>query len=231
MSSKLPVDDRLLIEGGYRETTRDWAGAVETYRKLFVLYPDMREYGIRLTRAQASAGMGKDALVTVDALRKLSSPARDDPSIDLAEAFAASALSDFTRQQEAAARAARRGEALGARILVAEARASQGLAFWSRGQLPQARTALEEAKRVYASVRDRGGVADTVNDIANVLSDQGDVGGAQTMYEAAATSWHSATSARNSPLRRCNLWPMCQAHIHPLFLLLSDKYYDIGIPT
>jgi tetratricopeptide (TPR) repeat protein/tRNA A-37 threonylcarbamoyl transferase component Bud32 len=185
LSGKLPREERFLIEGGYREAIQEWSKAVEIYRKLFALFPDDLDHGLRLARAQAYAGMGKEALVTVQVIRALPPPARDDPRIDMAEALAAGSLSDFARQQEIAARAAQKGKTRGARLLVAEALASQGLAFWRLGQPRRARSAFEEARRIYSAVGDWGGVVDTLNNLANLLADQGDIASAQTMYEAA----------------------------------------------
>src|SRR5262249_9417120 len=72
------------------------------------------------------SGKAKEALATLDELRKLPPPAADDPRIDLEEANAASTISDFERQRGAAARAAQRGIANGSRILVARARGQEG---------------------------------------------------------------------------------------------------------
>jgi tetratricopeptide (TPR) repeat protein/tRNA A-37 threonylcarbamoyl transferase component Bud32 len=185
LSSKLPREERFVIEGRYRTTTKEWEKAADIYQRLFVLFPDSLDYGLRLAEAQIAAGRAKDALDTLKTLRELPAPLRDDVRIDLAEASAAGALSDFARQRDAALRAAQKGEKLGARLLVGRALTSEGLAYWTLGQAPKARASLEQARRIYQAAGDRRGVADTYIHLANLLADQGDLARATTMYEEA----------------------------------------------
>ena len=58
------------VEGAYRETAREWKQAIEIYQTLFRFFPDNLEYGLRLANAQNSSGAPKDALATIDTLRK-----------------------------------------------------------------------------------------------------------------------------------------------------------------
>jgi len=88
LSANLSRDERLTIEGRLREATREWPKAVENYRTLWRFFPDNLEYGLRLAAAQVAAGQGKDALATVEEMRKASNSANGDPRIDLAEARA-----------------------------------------------------------------------------------------------------------------------------------------------
>jgi eukaryotic-like serine/threonine-protein kinase len=131
LSASLPRVERLWIEGGYREILREWGKAADTYRTLWIFFPDNLEYGLRLADALTSAGKAKDALATAEQLRSLSSPSRDDARIDLVQANAAKSLGDFAGQEAAAARAAMAGEAQGAPLLVARARMHQGWALRS----------------------------------------------------------------------------------------------------
>ncbi len=185
LSANLSREERLWVEGRYRETTHEWNKAIEIYRTLWDFFPDNLDYGLRLVGAHTSGGKRKDALATVEALRKLPPTERDDPRIDIAEAQAAYSLGDSKRGQEAAARAAAKGEAQEAKLLVAAARNSEGNAFAALGEPRQARAAYEEAQRIYAAVGDRAAVARAFNNIAILLHDQGDLVGAKTMYEQA----------------------------------------------
>ena len=85
--SGLGREERLSVEGTYRETGKEWKEAVGIYETLFRFFPDDLEYGLRLANAQSSAGAPKNALATIETLRKLPGP--PDPRIDLAEAGAA----------------------------------------------------------------------------------------------------------------------------------------------
>ncbi|HEY6944262.1 MAG TPA: protein kinase, partial [Candidatus Acidoferrum sp.] len=183
LSAQLPREDRLSIEGRYRETSREWEKAIEVYRTLFGFFPDNLEYGLRLSAAQTSSGKAKDALMTVDVLRNLPYPAGDDPRIDLAEAIAATSLSDFKRVDAAANRAAAKAAAQGARLLLARTKLVQGNAFRNLGDPKRAADAYEEAKSVFAATGDQGGVAGALNSMAILFYEHGDLDGAKRMYE------------------------------------------------
>jgi tetratricopeptide (TPR) repeat protein/tRNA A-37 threonylcarbamoyl transferase component Bud32/TolB-like protein len=189
LSTNLPQEERLLIEGRYREATEDWPKAVEIYRSLWGLFPDNLDYGLRLAAAERSAGQPEEALGTAEALRTLPAPAAEDPRIDLAESAAAGALADFKRQQAAAARAAARGTAQGARLLVAQARLAECSAFRNLGHAEAALAACEAGRRLYADAGDRSGVAEALTHAANVLYDRGDLAGAEQRDQQALATY------------------------------------------
>jgi len=189
LAKDLPQEERLLIEGRYRETIEDWPRAVEIYRSLWGLFPDNLDYGLRLAAAESSAGQPEEALATTEGLRTLPPPAAQDPRIDLAESTAAGALADFKRQQAAAARAATTGAAQGAGLLVAQARLAECRALRNLGQAAAALTACDEGRRLYAEAGDRAGVAESLTHAANVLFDRGDLEGAHQRYQQALTTY------------------------------------------
>jgi serine/threonine protein kinase/Tfp pilus assembly protein PilF len=185
LSGNLNREDRLSIEARYRETTGEWDKAIEIYQTLFSFFPDNLDYGLRLAEAQTSASKGQDALITVEAIRTLPSPASDDPRIDDAEARGALSLGDFQRDKAAAARAAQKGEALGARLLVARARHTECWALHRLGESEQAKQACEQARNIFADAGDRDGVANVLITIAAGLDEQGDYAGAKKNYTEA----------------------------------------------
>ena len=71
LSSNLSGAERLLVEGRYRETTRDWEKAIEIYRALFDFFPDNLDYGLALANAEVNANRWKNALTTIETLRTL----------------------------------------------------------------------------------------------------------------------------------------------------------------
>ena len=146
LSGNLPREQRLWVEGRYRETTHEWPKAIDAYKSLQDFFPDNVEYGLRLVEVQTTASQGKDALETLAQLRRLPAPAGEDPRIDLAEANTAIALGDFRRAQEAAGLAATKGEALGAFSLMARARLTEGTALQNLGKMKEAVRAAEEAR-------------------------------------------------------------------------------------
>jgi tetratricopeptide (TPR) repeat protein len=117
-SGNLPWRDRQLIEGDYRQIARQWDMAAEIYGRLWATYPTEIDYALHVATVQMSAGRRADALTTVEKLRKLPAPLRDDPRIDLAEAVA---TDDLKREQMAAWTAAKKAAASGQRALRAAA--------------------------------------------------------------------------------------------------------------
>lgn len=189
LAGNLPREERLLIEGRYREATQDWDQAVRTYWNLWSLFPDNLDHGLRLAAAQTAAGSAGDALATTDALRTLPSPSRDDPRIDLAEATAAGARADFNRQQAAAARSAAKAKAQGAPLMVAQARLLECRALRNLGRPDAALAACEEGRRLHAEAGNRAGVAEALTHAANVRYDRGDLPGATQLYEQALATY------------------------------------------
>jgi serine/threonine protein kinase/tetratricopeptide (TPR) repeat protein/TolB-like protein len=198
LSAGLSREERLWVEARYRATTNDWDKASDIYRTLFTFFPDNLEYGLQLTGTQSSAGKGKDALSTIERLRKLPTPQRDDPRIDLAEAGAAKSMADFRRIEASSARAAAKGEAQGSQLVVAQSRTVQCVALRNLGEPKKATPVCEEARRIYAATGDRGGVATVSNNLANNLYDQGDLGGAKRMYEESLAIYRQIGNKRGA---------------------------------
>jgi len=197
LSANLSREERLWVEGRYRETAREWDKAVEIYRTLFGFFPDNLDYGLRLASVQTSAGKGQNALATLEALRKLPPPASEDPRVDLEEAFAAKSLGNFKREQAVAAKAAEKGAAQGARLLVARARREECWALANLGQPKQAIASCEDAKRISTEAGDRAGLAHSLKDIGAVLFNQGDFAGSKTKNEEALSVFRETGNKRD----------------------------------
>jgi serine/threonine protein kinase/tetratricopeptide (TPR) repeat protein len=183
VSAHLSREDQLSVEGKFRETAHDWDRAVEAYRTLFGFYADNLDYGLRLAEAQTNAGGGKAALITIEALRKLGSPMRDDPRIDLAAADAADLLGDFKQELSTVGKAIEKARAQGARLVMARALTMAGWASYNLGQPKEAIAYGREARGIYDTAGDRMGVVWSVRIIGSVLRDQGDLVGAKRTFE------------------------------------------------
>jgi DNA-binding winged helix-turn-helix (wHTH) protein/tetratricopeptide (TPR) repeat protein len=189
LSASLPRAERLLVEGRYQEMSKNWEKAIDTYRALFAFFPDSLDYGLALAHAQVSAGKGKDALETVEALQKLPPPLNGDPRIDLAEASAAESLGDYKRDEASCVRAAAKARASGASILFAEARTDEAWALSNLGQSDEAILAAAESKQIYEATHDQRGVARAINFSGIALENKGDTVGAKRMYEQALATF------------------------------------------
>jgi eukaryotic-like serine/threonine-protein kinase len=179
LSTSLPEDERLEIEGRYYELNHDWAGAIGVYRHLWQDFPDDLESGLRLAAAQTAAGSANDALTTLSSLRSVPVSQRDDPRIDLAEASVAARNGDYKRQQALAEQAARKAKSSGARLLLARAQLVKGWALDDQSQLKKAKEAYAAARRIFDEAGDGNGAATALNDLGIVLQKEGDLTGAE----------------------------------------------------
>jgi tetratricopeptide (TPR) repeat protein len=176
--------EQLEIEGSYRNIIHDWQRAIQVYQALFTLLPDDLEYGLLLGTVETRGGKAQEALGTVQALRSLPAPLGDDPRIDLTEAQAAGALSDFTHTQSAARSASAKASARGARLLYAKARLLESGAMQNLNVagFQEVRT---EARRICAELGDRLCVAAAYRIEANQMTGEGELAVAERLYQAA----------------------------------------------
>jgi serine/threonine-protein kinase len=185
LSGKLSREENLLLQARYDEASKDWPKAIQTYTTLFNFFPDSLDYGIGLSHVQSSGGKGQDALKTLAALTRLSVYASDDPTVDLEIADAAASMGDDKLRRDAADRAASKADRLGARLLVASARTTECRALADLGENDRAKTACDEAQRIFADAGDRGGLSRALHSAAEVPLNQGDYAAAEKLYQQA----------------------------------------------
>jgi len=189
LSGGLEREQRLWVEGQYHDVAHQWDQAVETYRTLFQFFPDNLEYGLRLASAQTFGGKSKDALITLEQLRKLPAPSSDDPRIDIAEGFAASLIGDYKRELAVTTRADETAAKLGARLQRARALMLEGQALNALGQPQPGAAKDEEAQQILLQAGDRDMAAAALNRAAIVLVGQGAYADAKAKYEHALSMW------------------------------------------
>jgi serine/threonine protein kinase/tetratricopeptide (TPR) repeat protein len=204
-SGKLSREDHLRIEALFYEATKDWPRAIETYVTLGNLFPDNLEYGLALARAQSAGGEGKQALGTLAALARANPHAQDDPRIDLATAEAATSLEDDRLRRDSAERAAAKAYRQDAKLLVARARESECRALANLGENDKAGAACEEARRVFAEIGDRGGLARALHSEAEVPLNRGDLVSAEKLYREALAITEEVGDKRATASQLVNL--------------------------
>jgi eukaryotic-like serine/threonine-protein kinase len=205
LSGNLSREERLLVEGKYRELTKQWGLAIDIYHTLFTFFPDDLDYGLRLASCQSSGGKPKDALATLDTLRKLPSPLGDDPRIDREEAHAFDSLGDLKKQLAAATRTMQKAEIQGARLLAASARLSECHVMGAYASPTESRAQCESAKQTYASVGDRNGVATAIDFIALSFFYEGNLAEAKKLDEQALAIFHETGNRRREGLALTHL--------------------------
>jgi len=198
LSADLSRDERLRIEGRLREATRDWPKAIEIYRTLWRFFPDSPEYGLRLAAAQTSGGQARDALATVAEMRQASATAGADPRIDLAESRAYNTLGNFEQCVTAAQKADKIGQADGARLIVAQARLTEGWCWERLGDLARSETTFGEARDLFSAAGDKRGAAMAVSRTGDIFYDQGDFPRAAGTFEEALRTFREIGDQANS---------------------------------
>ncbi len=176
LSGHLGPEDRLLIDGQYYATIQDRKRAIDSYRQLFIQFPDSLDYGLRLADEQRWVNPA-DALHTLETLRHLPLPASDDPRIDYLEARAW-VNNDVVKAQAAARRAIEKGNAQGLQLFVARA---YGI-LCQIGDGDSTVHDCEDARKRYTAVGDRDNAARTTADFAIFYYEQGDLDRAEAMY-------------------------------------------------
>ena len=176
LSGHLGPEDRLLIDGQYYATIQDRKRAIDSYRQLFIQFPDSLDYGLRLADEQRWVNPA-DALHTLETLRHLPLPASGDPRIDYLEARA-SVNNDVVKAQAASRRAIEKGNAQGLQLFVARA---YGV-LCQIGDGDSTAQDCDNARKKYTEVGDRDNAARTTADFAIFYYEQGDLDRAEAMY-------------------------------------------------
>jgi tetratricopeptide (TPR) repeat protein len=189
LASNLPESVRLRVEARAHESRREWERAADAYRQVLGAHPDDLESGLRLAEAETSAGRAREALATLDRLRRLTAPDLEDPRLDLAAARAHQELGDPAEALSRARRAATRAEARGARVLAARARLLQASALRALGSPAEARAAADEARSLFEATGDRAGQARALEQLALVVDASGDLDGARRLHERALLTY------------------------------------------
>ncbi|ATB40904.1 hypothetical protein CYFUS_006366 [Cystobacter fuscus] len=183
LSEGLPREERLLVVARHHEMHAEWTLAIEAYRTLFEFFPDNVEYGTALVGAQASAGLTREALSTLEALQR--PPVGEDARIDLVAATATAQAGDFQASRRHAERAVARARRAGQELLVASALLAQAFAMRNLGEHVQALAHLEESVRLSLAKGDRGGAARGIIARSIVLCDLGRMHDARSSFATA----------------------------------------------
>jgi DNA-binding winged helix-turn-helix (wHTH) protein/tetratricopeptide (TPR) repeat protein len=214
LSAGLSREERLVIEGGYREAVGQREQSLEIYRTLVGFFPDNVEYGLSLAGRQVSANKWEDALTTLNKLRALPPPASGDPRIDLAEAQAARLSSDLDRAQKAGARAVDKAAAQGARLLLAQAKLEQSSLSRHRGESARAMALLEEASDLFDAIGNRRGAIAVRQTRAVLLWSAGDFAGSEKMYVQVADGFREMGNISSQAYALNNLAAMHTSQGH-----------------
>ena len=174
LSGKMRREDQLSIEAQYYEASSRWPTATEKYQALWNFFPDNIEYGLKVAEMQWRGEKEKDALRTIEQMKAMAPPSSSDPRIGLIECTVADILGDIPKAARVAEEAANKASAIRASLLLARARHKQGIYATRLGKYTDARRFFGEARQLFQSAGETGGVADAMRFDAEVLYWQGD---------------------------------------------------------
>jgi DNA-binding winged helix-turn-helix (wHTH) protein/Tfp pilus assembly protein PilF/TolB-like protein len=183
LASDLPRAQRMLVEGEYYESLGDQENAASTYRVLFELFPDNLEYGLRLVTALSMAGHSSQAGAVISQLRRLPSPASDDPRIDLLEVNAG--LANDPARLVLIRSAEKKAQAQDKPLVYALARKAECLNLNYSDRPSAAPPACEDAYNLFIMLGNRVGAADSIRLMADGIGLQGHYDQAIATYQRA----------------------------------------------
>jgi serine/threonine protein kinase/tetratricopeptide (TPR) repeat protein len=205
LSGNLSREDRLLVEGQYREMAREWPVGIAVYSTLVSFFPDNAEYGLKLANAQSRGGKARDALGTIAALKLLPPPQNNDPRINLSEAQAKRALGDAKGMLAASETAANSAATIGSRFVEARARLSEGSAHFLLGDKEKALAAWEQSRQIWAAEGYSGEVAKTMINTGLIFYQMGNISEAEKHYQEALSIWKSTGNRAGEGTALANL--------------------------
>jgi TolB-like protein len=159
LSIGMPREQQLFVAAYNYRVVHDWPKAIAAYRTLVSFFPDNVDYALGLAEVQWLGQRANDALETINRLRELPSPQRDDPRIDLARCEALAALTYHQKLVEAADLTIQKARGRGADSIVANAARLQSMAYMRLGKCDQAIDAARDAKVTFTRLEDRRGMA------------------------------------------------------------------------
>lgn len=173
LSPALSREERLAVEGLYRERTAEWPRAIEIYKSLVTFFPDDPAYHLRLVMSQLDSGDLNAARASLASIRK-SVRVGDDLRFDLAEAWTLESAGLYPELKTVADRAIERARVAENRSVLAEALVSRAWAFGSMGKPGDAERDFAEARRLFESTGDEGGVAKVLRKASGIAWNRGD---------------------------------------------------------
>ena len=174
LRGSLAREQQLRIEAKYYRLKPDPARAAEVLRALITFYPDELDYRYQLVEASNEAGRYRESVDTIAAMRALPAPLNQDPRIDWADMITAHKQTDFPRRLSSARALEAKARGLHADWLLAEALNREVGPLARAKQVPQAYTALKEAREICGRLGDRDCVAFSWRNEGTMLVGLGD---------------------------------------------------------
>jgi tetratricopeptide (TPR) repeat protein len=174
LRGSLPREQQLRIEAAYYRLQPSLARAAEVLRALVTFYPDELDYRFLLIDALNEAGLYRESVAEIAAMRALPAPLNQDPRIDWADMKTAHKQTDFPRRLSSARALEAKARGLHADWLLAEALLREAGPLARANQESQAYVALTQAREICQRLGDRECVAFSFRNEGGILVGAGD---------------------------------------------------------
>jgi eukaryotic-like serine/threonine-protein kinase len=197
LSTHLGRESKLRVEAGFQEASSDWDNAAESYKALWTFVRERPEYAYRAADVQIRGGKAVAALATLAALRKQPGEMANRPVIDLREAEAYEALTNFKNEASSANTAAQKAHTLGARMLEAEALWRECVAQANLANAESAAKACQQSVEIAEAMHDDLIVARAKSNLGRVATAQGNTTEALALHRQALEHAQAVGSRRD----------------------------------
>lgn len=167
-------EDRLVIEGIYRESRGEWAQAASVYRVMVEFDPENVSAAVALARAEHAMGKGEECLRILEEWQRKAPPVGDDPRLDVQEVSCARFVGQGHRALEAATRATFKARSRGLRSLEAASATLEGEQLGDTGvDLLRAATLLQHGRELHQALGDQAGALAIVRRLMRMQRQRG----------------------------------------------------------
>jgi len=196
LSSNLPRPQKLAIEAFYRDSTDDVPRAIAIYKALATFYPDEAEWSLKLAVAQHEAGQYKDAINTLEALRRLPLTPSEEVELDRDESWSYVFLApplgaeNLAKARDIVAAGVGIARKQGGTLILARALRSECSVLLYLKPEEAAVEACNQARKLFEAVGNLDAVAAVTNNLAVLQQDRGQLAEALTGYQQAERLYH-----------------------------------------
>jgi DNA-binding winged helix-turn-helix (wHTH) protein/tetratricopeptide (TPR) repeat protein len=188
LSTDLPRAERLAVEADTRKFANDNEKAINLYKSLIIFYPDDQLWAFKLAAVQQDDGRQKEALSTLEQLRKLPLTPAEMVELDGMESVAYAYLDDPQANEKARAllqNAVTIADTQGGMFIHGRAFRWRCFALSHIGPVPTALAACERSKAAFQAIGNLAGVESATNNLGVLEQQAGNWKQAEQDYEDA----------------------------------------------
>ena len=196
LSSNLPRSQKLSIEALYRDSLGDVPRAIAIYKALATFYPDEAEWSLKLATSQQEAGQHKDAIDTLEALRRLPLTPSEEVELDRDESWSYVLLGPpheqehFEKARDIAVAGLSVARKQGGTLILARALRSECSVLGYVKPQEAAVDACNQARKSFETLGNLDAVAAVTNNLAIIRQDHGELTEALTGVQQAERLYH-----------------------------------------